>query len=74
MVVESTTYARVRDDETQGWLLMLDYHVAIQGTKALQRGDWDYLPHVADGGGSANFMEYLRRHPFPRFIVPKGEQ
>ena len=27
--VETTTYARMRLDETRGWLPMLDYHAAV---------------------------------------------
>ena len=62
MVVESTAYGRVRDDERNGWLPMLDYHMTIQEMDALQWEDLDYLPHVVDGGGST---EYMWRHTFP---------
>ena len=35
MAVESMTYARVRDDESHGWLPMLDYATTIHDRDAL---------------------------------------
>ena len=65
MAVESTTYAKVRDDESHGWLLMMDYATAIHDMDALQWEDWDYLPRVEDEGCSVEYVDYMQSHPFP---------
>ena len=65
MVVETTTYARVRDDEVHGWLHMLDYYEVVWETEALQWEEWDYLPTMGNAGGSETHVENMTRHPCP---------
>ena len=68
MTIETTTYARVWEDEALGWLSMLEYWLTVQETEGLWRETWDYLPDIEDVGTIATYIVEHQIHPFLRFI------
>ena len=69
MVIETTTYARVWDNEALGWLQMLDYEQVVQEILGLRQEPWDYLSDMEDARVDVVYIAKCQRHLFLRFIV-----